>query len=117
MKKEAIVKLVSGTTYQFQVQKIELSESFFTAFGLRCNLHEPFYLEIKHEQLNSSIDLTHLKDTLVLHFDADGMVLGATFVLPKSSGSFGIVTQSKRLLFLPYPVSFIADDVVCVEIA
>lgn len=80
------------------------------------HLGKPIYLEIDNKQLNTSIDLSNLNDLVVLHFDEKDNMLGATYVLPKSSGSFGIITQSKRLLFLHFPNTFAIDEVKSVRI-
>lgn len=116
MKKEAVIKLVNGKSFQFEVQKINVTSTFLAAASFNVNVNESFYLEITHEHLNSSIDLSNLKDTLVLHFDENDIMQGATYVLPKTSGNFGIITQSKRLLFLSYPAAFKPDEVVSIVI-
>ena len=117
MKKEALIKLTKGQTFAFEIHEQVVSDTFFAAATFTVNHGKSLYLEIKHEQLNTSIDLTDLKDTLVLHFDDNDLMLGATYVLPKSSGSFGIITQSKRLLFLTFPIAFSPDEVKSVTIA
>jgi hypothetical protein len=53
---------------------------------------------------------------VIMHLDEKGLMQGATYVLPKSLGSFAIITQSKRLLFLTYPVSFSIDEVKSVSL-
>jgi hypothetical protein len=117
MKNEAVVKLVSGKSFQFEVQQINVSSAFFASGNLPKDCNAPFYLKIHHEQLNTSIDLSHLNDSLVIHFNDEELMLSATYVLPKSSGSFGIITQSKRLLFLPLPLPFSPDEVSSVAVS
>ena len=117
MKNEAVVKLVSGKSLQFEVQQINVSSAFFASGSLTTDCNAPFYLEIHHEQLNTSIDLSHLNDTLVLHFNEEDLMLGATYVLKRFSGSFGIITESKRLLFLPLPLPFSPDEVSTVAVS
>jgi hypothetical protein len=111
MKNEAVVKLVSGKSFQFEVQQINVTLAFFTSVSLPKDRNVPIYVEIHHDQLNTSIDLSHLNDTLVILFNEEDIMLGTTYVLQKSSGSFGIVTQRMRLLFRTLPMPFSPDEV------
>jgi hypothetical protein len=117
MKKEAFIKLTTGNTFAIEIQELTVSTSFFAVVSLDVNLNEPLYMEIIHQKLNTSIDLTGIKDMVFIHFDDNDDMLGATYVLPKSSGSFGIITQSKRLLFLPLPINFVLEEVIKVSIS
>jgi hypothetical protein len=61
------------------------------------------FINLTHEQLNTQLDLGGIAPAVILQFDADQQFTGASLSLGTSSGSFGLVTQSKQLLILPIP--------------
>ena len=72
-------------------------------------LESPFkgiFIDLKHEQLNTQLDLGGVAPSVVLQFDELGQFTGASLSLGTTSGSFGLVTQSKRLLILPFDAEF-----------
>lgn len=64
------------------------------------------YFELTHEQLNTQLDLGGIAPAVVLQFDEQGVFTGASLSLGTAAGSFGLVTQSKRLLILPFDAEF-----------
>jgi hypothetical protein len=64
------------------------------------------FIQLTHEQLNTQLDLGGVAPSLVLQFDEDQQFTGASLNLGTSSGSFGLVTQSKYLLILPFDEQF-----------
>jgi hypothetical protein len=64
------------------------------------------YIELTHEQLNTQLDLGGIAPAVILQFDEQGRFTGASLSLGTTSGSFGLVTQSKRLLILPFDAEF-----------
>ncbi len=63
-------------------------------------------IQVSHEQLNTQLDLGGIAPAVILQFDADQQFTGASLSLGTSSGSFGLVTQSKQLLILPFDEQF-----------
>ena len=64
------------------------------------------FIQVTHEQLNTQLDLGSVAPAVVLQFDEQGVFTGASLSLGISSGSFGLVTQSKQLLILPFDEDF-----------
>ncbi len=72
-------------------------------------LEAPFqgvFIQITHEQLNTHLDLGGVAPAVILQFDEQGVFTGASLSLGTAAGSFGLVTQSKRLLILPFDAAF-----------
>jgi hypothetical protein len=64
------------------------------------------FIQVTHEQLNTQLDLGSVAPAVVLQFDEQGVFTGASLSLGTTTGSFGLVTQSKRLLILPFDSTF-----------
>ena len=64
------------------------------------------YIKLQHDQLNTQLDLGGISPAVVLQFDERQQFTGASLSLGTSSGSFGLITQSKRLLILPFDKDF-----------
>jgi hypothetical protein len=63
-------------------------------------------IQVTHDQLNTQLDLGGVAPSVVLQFDEQGVFTGASLSLGTTAGSFGLVTQSKRLLILPFDTEF-----------
>ena len=68
--------------------------------------HQGLYIQLQHDQLNTQLDLGGISPAVVLQFDERQQFTGASLSLGTASGSFGLVTQSKRLLILPFYKDF-----------
>jgi hypothetical protein len=64
------------------------------------------FIQVTHEQLNTQLDLGGVAPAVVLQFDEQGVFTGASLSLATAAGSFGLVTQSKRLIILPFDAEF-----------
>jgi hypothetical protein len=64
------------------------------------------FIQLTHEQLNTQLDLGGIAPAVILQFDANHRFTGASLSLGTSSGSFGLVTQSKNLVILPFDEHF-----------
>ena len=64
------------------------------------------FIQVTHDQLNTQLDLGSVAPAVVLQFDNERQFTGASLSLGTASGSFGLVTQSKRLLILPFDAAF-----------
>jgi hypothetical protein len=65
------------------------------------------FIQLSHEQLNTQLDLGGLAPAVILQFDDEQQFTWASLSLGTSSGSFGLVTQSKNLLILPFDEQFL----------
>ena len=63
-------------------------------------------IQTTHEQLNTQLDLGGIAPAVILQFDERQQFTGASLSLGTTSGSFGLVTQSKQLLILPFDENF-----------
>jgi hypothetical protein len=68
--------------------------------------YQGIFIQIRHEQINTQLDLGGVAPSVILQFDDDQQFTGASLSLGKSSGSFGLVTQSKNLVILPFDEHF-----------
>ena len=64
------------------------------------------FIHVTHEQLNTQLDLGGVAPSVVLQFDEQQQFTGASLSLGTTAGSFGLVTQSKHLLILPFDTEF-----------
>lgn len=64
------------------------------------------YIKLTHDHLNTQLDLGGIAPAVVLQFDERQQFTGASLSLGTSAGSFGLITQSKRLLILPFDEQF-----------
>lgn len=64
------------------------------------------YIQLSHAQLNTQLDLGGIAPAVILQFDAEQQFTGASLSLGTATGSFGLVTQSKSLLILPFDEDF-----------
>lgn len=70
---------------------------------------DPFkglHIRITHWHLNTQLDLRSVAPAVILQFDEEEKFTGASLSLGTTSGSFGLVTQSKQLLILPFDKDF-----------
>ena len=68
--------------------------------------HQGLYIQLQHDQLNTQLDLGGVSPAVVLQFDDYQQFTGVSLSLGTASGSFGLVTQSKHLLILPFDAAF-----------
>jgi hypothetical protein len=76
---------------------------------------DPFqgiYIHLTHEQLNTHLDLGGIAPAVILQFDDQRRFTGASLSLGTSAGSFGLVTQSKQLLILPFEEKFAISQLI-----
>jgi hypothetical protein len=76
---------------------------------------DPFqgiYIHLTHEKLNTQLDLGGIAPAVILQFDDQRRFTGASLSLGTSAGSFGLVTQSKQLLILPFEEKFAISQLI-----
>ena len=92
-----------------QVYEVQHWKSSDTSLVAKAHPDVPqagLYIELTHELLNTQLDLGGIAPAVILQFDEQGRFTGASLSLGTTSGSFGLVTQSKRLLILPFDTEF-----------
>ena len=93
---------------QDQVYQVRSLISTDTTLVVQANPENPqgIFIQLTHEQLNTQLDLGSVAPAVVLQFDKQGVFTGASLSLGTAAGSFGLVTQSKQLLILPFDETF-----------
>ena len=61
-------------------------------------------ISFSHSLLNTQIDLTGVSPYVALQFDDENSYQGASLSLGSSVGTFGIITQSKTVLIIPFKI-------------
>ena len=91
-----------------QVYQVKSLISADTTLVVQAHPENPqgIFIQLIHEQLNTQLDLGGIAPAVVLQFDEQGVFTGASLSLGTAAGSFGLVTQSKRLLILPFDAAF-----------
>lgn len=93
---------------QDQVYQVRSLISADTTLVVQAHPENPqgIFIQLTHEQLNTQLDLGGVAPAVVLQFDEQQVFTGASLSLGTSTGSFSLVTQSKRLLILPFDAAF-----------
>lgn len=73
------------------------------------------FIHFKHQQ-NSYLNLTKVSPYVLLFFDENLMYTGATHSIRYGSGSFGIQTQYKFILFIRMPHHLNLNDILSLQI-
>ncbi len=91
-----------------QVYQVRSLISADTTLVVQAHPENPkgIFIQLTHEQLNTQLDLGGVAPAVILQFDEQGVFTGASLSLGTAAGSFGLVTQSKRLLILPFDAEF-----------
>jgi hypothetical protein len=63
--------------------------------------NSPLLLIIKHQQLNTFLELSKVSPFVLLYFNADNFFSGATYSINEYGSSFNIQTQYKNILLIP----------------
>ena len=91
-----------------QVYQVRSLISADTTLVVQAHPENPkgIFIQLTHEQLNTQLDLGGVAPAVILQFDEQGVFTGASLSLGTAAGSFSLVTQSKRLLILPFDAEF-----------
>ena len=101
------------TSLQIEVAVEKTKDTFLKIHELQQSVL-PLFLEIEHQQLNTLLELTKVFPYVLLYFDAENgieLFKGAAFNLNNTDKPFSISTQYKKILLLPYPISFKLEEV------
>ena len=93
---------------QDQVYQVRSLISADTTLVVQAHRENPkgLFIQLTHEQLNTQLDLGGIAPAVILQFDEQQVFTGASLSLGTAAGSFGLVTQSKQLLILPFDETF-----------
>ena len=72
----------------------------------------PLLLYIQHPKINSLLELSNVAPFVLLYFDDTNTFSGASYSLNGFKNQFGISIQAKKLLALPFPITFKLEEVV-----
>jgi hypothetical protein len=82
----------------FKVQKEEILESYVSVKEIVSS--DTLFLTIKHNQLQTLIDLSDLSNLFILGFNESSDFVGVSIVGPKANAPFQLLSQSKYLLIV-----------------
>lgn len=91
---------------EYQVRSWVSADTTLVVQARPENTHSGLFIHLRHEQLNTQLDLGGIAPAAILQFDADQQFTGASLSLGSGTGSFVLVTQSKQLLILPFDEQF-----------
>lgn len=74
------------------------------------------YIEITHNNLNTQLDLTGVTPYTILQFDSKGIFTGASVSLGSPIAVFGLITQAKHILILPFDQKFPIQHVTHIKV-
>lgn len=115
MQKLLQIRLKDQNQITFEALVKTTSDTFIKVHELQEEL-SPLLLEINHHQLNTLLELSKVSPFVLLYFDDSLLFTGASFSLNEFKSTFGISTQSKKVLLLHFPISFQLEDVLCLNV-
>jgi hypothetical protein len=113
MKKLIQISLKDGSFIEHNVESKTTNKTNIKVYDFLLE-NSPLLIQIEHLQLNTLLDLTKVSPYTLLFFDHnvdDLKFNGATFSLDKSENPFIILTTSKTILLLHYPIAFKLENV------
>ena len=109
MIKTISLKFKNGITENVEVVTTKTAERQLILKALDLSL--PNLISIDHSGLNTQLECSIDYNAVMFYLDKDGSVTGASFISPSGSGTFGIITQAKQLLFISIPSKFDLIDI------
>lgn len=107
MKKSLQIQLNGNTLSAILVNVINTKETTLKVKDFLINENESYFLSISHNQLNTHLDLTNILNPYILiYLDEELHFTGTSFCINYNESPFGIQSQSKHVLFSPFPTSF-----------
>lgn len=110
MKNSMQITLKNQALIKIEATVKKTNDTFVKVYDLQDGT-SPLFLEIKHKQINTVLELTKVSPFVLLYFDDDLKFTGAAYSLNGSDSSFGVGTLYKKILLLNYPISFVLEDV------
>jgi hypothetical protein len=87
---------------------IDFTTSIVRNHGIINN--RAYLFSIKHEQLNTVLDLTQITPFQLIYFNEDKEFIGASFSLGIPEHLFSIQTTAKHILLVPYKEKIELDN-------
>lgn len=80
--------------------EIDFSSAIVHNYGIINN--QSYFLSVKHQQLNTILDLTGITAYQLIYFDENQNFSGASFSLGSQNHLFSIQTTAKHILMIPF---------------
>lgn len=100
------VSLDSVTTISLPANIIELEDTNVVVNKLLQDHPKTVFFKIKHQHLNTLLDLTNCAPYELWYFDEDEKFTGKSFSLQKGNAPFIIQTQARFIAVVPYGIKY-----------
>lgn len=100
------VSLDSVTTISLPANIIELEDTNVVVHKLLQDHPKTIFFKIKHQHLNTLLDLTNCAPYELWYFDEDEKFTGKSFSLQKGNAPFIIQTQARFIAVVPYGIKY-----------
>jgi hypothetical protein len=100
------VSFDSVTTISLPANIIELEETNVVVYKLLQDHPKTFFFTIKHQHLNTLLDLTNCAPYELWYFDKEKQFTGKSFSLQTGQAPFLIQTQARFIALVPYGIKY-----------
>ncbi|MFC5191879.1 hypothetical protein ACFPIK_08875 [Algoriphagus aquatilis] len=111
-KKELTLTLRDQSTLSFSCSHLVTDAASLRIVEILPTDSEALLISFSHSLLNTQLDLSGASPYVALQFDENGLYQGASLSLGRSAGTFGIITQAKQILILPFNAAFPIEHIV-----
>ena len=105
------INLRNQPSLDFTCKYIKINSNSVRVLDLINESDQGLVISFSHTLLNSQIDLTGATPYVALKFDENFKYSGGGLSLEKAIGSFGIITQAKHVVILPFDRSLPIEKV------
>ncbi len=106
MKKQLAVRLSSGLEINFHTTEVTATSTFIDVPPVLQEHKFPILLHFTHGALVSTLHLSQLRDSLLLHLDGNLQFQSATYAYHQPQGDFDVQSQCPYVLVIPLPIPF-----------
>lgn len=106
MKKQLAVRLSSGLEINFHTTEVTVTSTFIDVPPIVLEHKFPILLHFTHGALVSTLHLSQLRDSLLLHLDENLQFQSATYAYHQPQGDFDVQSQCPYVLIIPLPIPF-----------
>jgi hypothetical protein len=112
IKKELTLTLRDQSTISYSYNHLVTKAASLRIVEILPKDSDALLISFSHSLLNTQLDLSGTSPYVALQFDENGLYQGARLSLGKSIGTFGIITQARRILILPFDAAFPVEHVI-----
>lgn len=116
MKKQLAVRLSSGLEINFHTTEVTVTSTFIDVPPIVLEHKFPILLHFTHGALVSTLHLSQLRDSLLLHLDENLQFQSATYAYHHPQGDFDVQSQSPYVLIIPLPIPFDLQHIQSIQI-